>query len=170
MKDFLLDYIKYNLWANQKLIDLLVQQDNKLLEKEVNSSFPSIRATLLHIWDAQEIWLGRLEGRSMTYFPSKFFEGSMEEVFNGLLNSSLDFLHYATAANPEIFEENCYYKTTSGSHQTQLKKEMILHCMNHGSYHRGQIITICHQIGITDLPATDYIFYLREKKKATSKR
>ena len=166
MKALLLDFIRYNLWANQKLINFLEHQDQKQLEKEVESSFNSIQATLLHIWDAQEIWLGRLEGRSMTYFPSKFFQGSVEEVFNGLLNSSLDFLNFAEKAKPKVFDETCTYTTTSGNQQMQSKKEIMLHCMNHSTYHRGQIISICHQLSITDLPSTDYIYYLREKKEA----
>ena len=165
MKELLSDLVQYNMWANQKLSQFLRQQDHALLEKEISSSFKSIKSTLLHIWDAQEIWLGRLEGRSMTFFPSKFFEGSMEEVFNGLLNSSSDFLTYMANTDPNLYNEICYYKTTKGLEHQQLRREIIVHCMNHGTYHRGQIITICHQLGITDLQATDYIFYLRRKKE-----
>ena len=169
MKEFLIDFTKYNLWAHQNLIAALKQKEVKLLEKEVESSFPSVRSTLLHIWDAQEIWLGRLEGRSMTYFPSKFFEGSMEEVFNGLLNSSLDFLQFASKVDAAVLEETCNYKTTSGTPKSTVKKEIMLHCLNHSTYHRGQIISICHQLGITHLPSTDYIFYLREKQESHQK-
>jgi uncharacterized damage-inducible protein DinB len=41
---------------------------------------------------------------------------------------------------------------------------MIWHCINHQSFHRGQLVTFARQLGITDIPSTDYIVYLREKK------
>jgi len=44
----------------------------------------------------------------------------------------------------------------------QLKYQLLLmpqHCINHGTYHRGQIITIARNIGITDPPTTDYNYY-----------
>jgi uncharacterized damage-inducible protein DinB len=44
--------------------------------------------------------------------------------------------------------------------------EMLQQCFNHGTYHRGQIVTLGRNLKITDAPATDYFFYLEEKKRA----
>ena len=38
--------------------------------------------------------------------------------------------------------------------------------MNHGTYHRGQLITMLRQTGVTNLPATDLIVYYREQSPA----
>jgi len=42
---------------------------------------------------------------------------------------------------------------------------MIMHCMNHSTYHRGQIITLLRELGATEIPGTDMIAYIREIKK-----
>jgi uncharacterized damage-inducible protein DinB len=39
------------------------------------------------------------------------------------------------------------------------KYDYLLQVINHGTYHRGQIVTIGRNIGITDATNTDYNFY-----------
>ncbi|WP_315819131.1 DinB family protein [Paraflavitalea speifideaquila] len=40
--------------------------------------------------------------------------------------------------------------------------------MNHSTYHRGQVVTIGHQVGLKDAPITDYMFYLLKVKPASA--
>jgi uncharacterized damage-inducible protein DinB len=40
---------------------------------------------------------------------------------------------------------------------------MLLHVFNHGTYHRGQLVTMLRQLGIENIPATDFIVWSREK-------
>ena len=42
--------------------------------------------------------------------------------------------------------------------------DMIQHCLNQSTYHRGQIVTIARKIGLTDPPMTDYILYVNSGK------
>jgi len=51
-----IDYAEYNIWANNRLINNLSEQDDKILAKELIGSYPTIRATLLHIWFAETGW------------------------------------------------------------------------------------------------------------------
>ncbi len=55
------DYAAYNQWANATLADWLCAKPEALLEQEVVSSFPSIRATLVHILNTQDWWLANLK-------------------------------------------------------------------------------------------------------------
>ena len=60
MKDLLLKYAQYNVWANNLLIEVLQSLEDEQVNQEVVSSFTSIRATVYHIWSAEYIWLQRL--------------------------------------------------------------------------------------------------------------
>ena len=60
LKD-LINYVKYNLWANQKICDFLKTLSDEEVNKEIMSSFSSLQKTLIHVWDAQVIWLTRLQ-------------------------------------------------------------------------------------------------------------
>jgi uncharacterized damage-inducible protein DinB len=47
------------------------------------------------------------------------------------------------------------------SDSTQSRYEYILHVVNHSSYHRGQVVTLCRALGVTrEIPVTDYDAYL----------
>ena len=58
-----------NLWANQKLAGLFTCLDEAAANKTIVNSFPSVKRTFLHIWDAGLIWLNRLRGLYLTGFP-----------------------------------------------------------------------------------------------------
>ena len=58
MKEILVNYTTYNLWANKKLLAVVQGLDVALLDKEIKSSFPSLRKTAHHIYFAEEIWGG----------------------------------------------------------------------------------------------------------------
>ena len=120
---------------------------------------------MLHIWDAQIIWLSRLQGQSLASFPSKSFQGNVNSVLEGLVRQSSEFSTYLEGQNEAFFAGMISYSTTSGTTYQQIAGELLLHCFNHSTYHRGQIITIAHQMNWNDFPATDYIFYLRRAKQ-----
>ena len=156
-------YADYNHWANQRLVSYFTQQDKEILTKQASNSFPSVLATFLHIWDAQQIWLSRLQGVSPTFFPSREFKGSALEALEGVLKNSLDFQHFIQSRSEKDHKRVVHYYDTKGNQYAQTAEQIVLHCLNHSTYHRGQLISIAHQFGLSDLPATDYIAYLREK-------
>lgn len=163
MQKLLLDYVRYNQWANDRVIQMVNPLSNAQFEQEIKSSFPSVQLTLLHIWDAQLIWLSRMQGISPTFFPSKSFKGGRQEVLTGLVENTADYLAFVENMGKAQFLETCTFKTLSGTAMQQSYSELILHCMNHSTYHRGQILTMLRQLGSTSFLATDYIFYLRNK-------
>ncbi|HYG15114.1 MAG TPA: DinB family protein, partial [Bacteroidia bacterium] len=51
------DYTVYNQWANTTLVRWLRTKPLDVLEKEIPSSFPGIKNTIVHIWDVERGWL-----------------------------------------------------------------------------------------------------------------
>ena len=60
MKDLLLNYTRYNLWANKCLADTMEVLSDEQVNREMVSSFPTIRKTVFHLWGAEDIWKRRL--------------------------------------------------------------------------------------------------------------
>jgi len=150
------NYAAYNLWANETLVDWLETKPTALLCEGVTSSFPSIIKTLSHLWDTEKFWLAILRGSAKE--PWKEFNGPDDEVMPGLLSQSGAFFAYLTSMNEAELMEQCYLDAPWVQGHMP-KYEFIQHCINHGAYHRGQIITIAHNVGITDPPMTDYNHY-----------
>ena len=49
-------------------------------------------------------------------------------------------------------------------HMNKNAADMILHCMNHSSFHRGQVINMFRQLEFESIPRTDIIYFLSNKK------
>lgn len=160
IKDLAEDYIAYNVWANEQIIRWLQSSDPRVLTTACASSFSNIANTLYHIWDAQTFYYNALTGNA----TQLEWNHTITDLFNGIQLQSECFLNYVTACEKRILleEVTIQSKFVNGSF---LKYELILHCVNHATYHRGQIITICHQLGLNKPPLTDFIIYLMEKQK-----
>jgi uncharacterized damage-inducible protein DinB len=161
---YLLDYTRYNRWANTRMVDMFRTVEDALIEQTIVSSFPSIRATLLHLWSVEEVWLERLKGNSPKSFPLDGFSGSNSDVYDGLTDISTRFAMFVEAQDDAYFSAPLEFSLlTAPGIQRELPAVMIHHCMNHQSSHRGQLITMGRQAGITAFPRTDYIIWAREQ-------
>src|ERR1700751_2213951 len=78
MKITLLKLARYNQWANKILINLIQTQTPELLEKEIDSSFNTLKKTILHMADAEYIWHCRLTNVPFDKIPSKMGVGIEE--------------------------------------------------------------------------------------------
>ncbi|HEX2787161.1 MAG TPA: DinB family protein [Ignavibacteria bacterium] len=162
MKDLLHLYTKYNHWANKQLCLKISEIGNELLDKPVKNSFPSLRKTVYHIWDAEAIWLERLLGMSATDWPSNHFKGDFIEAQDLMLKMSERFVDYIATNDEEFLMSEFSYKGLGGQDYKNKRYLSIMHCMNHSTFHRGQLITILREFDVPDLPGTDLIIYIRE--------
>lgn len=163
LESLLKDYAAFNLWANEQFVKWLKSKPLELMEREMPSSFPTIRDTLLHIWGAEDIWLERLQRVSPTTFLTERFSGSVEDIFDGVLKKSTEFVAYVNGLSDTDFQEVCDFKLLNGTADSRSRSQMIHHCLNHSTYHRGQIVTMARNFGLTDPPGTDYMKYVRQK-------
>ncbi len=156
-----LDYASYNIWANNRLINDLLAQKEELLEKELVGSFPTIRATVLHIWYAETGWLSRLNENGWKTHEVTEFSGTNHELFKQWQKTSTEFEKFVNQAELE--------KKIAFEHKGRVfsipSREIIQTVFNHGSYHRGQVVMMLRQFGITEISQTDYIEWVREKER-----
>ena len=162
MKTLLTSLCDYNVWANKRVVEIIRSFPEDISDKFIESSFPSIRKTIYHIWDAQVVWLNRLQGISLNTWPSKEYGDGFAGYDLYFIQQSIDFHRFIQTRSETYFETTCFYKTLNGSDNQTKHWQIILHCMNHSTYHRGQIITMLRSIGLTNLISTDYIAYTRE--------
>ncbi len=120
------------------------------------SSFPSIKLTLVHIWQTERYWLSILQRKAPETYTE--FEGTTEDVLNGLLEKSEELAQYVKQLSEEEIEETTLIVNPWFQSDFQ-NLEYIMHAGNHSTYHRGQVITIGRNLGFTDAPMTDYNFY-----------
>ena len=164
LPNILKDFARYNAWANEQILNWLFSKPLDLLDRETSSSFPTLRLTLMHIWGAQEIWMQRLKGQETPIFPSENFQGSLQDLKTGLMANSQSFADFTEQSPEPFFQAAISYQNSRGEKFHTPNSEVLLHCLQHSTYHRGQIVTMARGLGLTDPPPTDYIFYVRIRK------
>jgi uncharacterized damage-inducible protein DinB len=164
MKELLKDYTKYNIWANERICRILESLPDDILDKELKSSFNTIRKTVYHIWDAEAIWNKRLNGKSLKGWPSETFKGSFVEFKNDFLGGSGKLFMYVINKEPKQLEQNLTYKNIKGEAFVNKIEHIIQHVINHSTFHRGQIIAMLRIAGVTEVFPTDFITFARENK------
>ena len=158
-------YVEYNVWANEKSMAIFRPLETAILEKEIVNSFPSVQLTLLHIWNAQHVWYNRINAIPITTLPSQNLDLTMMEIFDGLQKHSEDFRDCVLSLEEDQFNLMCHYNDlSSNTPHTQSFGQIIQHCMNHSTYHRGQLTMMARQLQLTDIQSTDFIYYLRALK------
>ena len=150
------NYADYNLWANYKLINWLRKKPEDLLEQAVPSSFPSIKETLIHIWQTERYWYTII--RNAEPETVQDFTGGIQDLFTLTIDQSSDIADYInTLAEESLTEPRLIVSPWFQSNFPLF--DYIMHCINHSTYHRGQVITIGRILGFTDAPMTDYNYY-----------
>lgn len=170
MKEMLLQLAAYHLWANQQLLDLIAQLPEEAQNKELTGSFPSLRKTVLHLWDAESIWWQRLKLQERITPASEGFEGSLKEAAQALYGLNRQWLEWIGEAHENALQHVFLYANSKREQFKQPTYQMLLHLFNHGTYHRGQLVNGLRQLGITKIPATDFIVWSRKKIAPESTR
>lgn len=152
MKKHFLDLLRYNDWANQRILITLE-------EHEVNDD--KILALFSHIISAQIIWLNRIKDLPTTPFPL-WEQYKLKELRAMAMESSTNWINYLMGHQLETFEEMIFYKNSLGKSYENTIREIITHMVNHSTYHRGQIAALLRGLNINPAP-TDYILYCRMK-------
>jgi uncharacterized damage-inducible protein DinB len=163
MKKLLLQYAAYNVWANQRVVECIENLSDDQINRDINSSYKSIYATLLHLWDAESIWWQRIKLQEQIDVPSTNFNGSVLELGNSLMKQSKQWKEWTDLATEAALEHEFIYRNSKKEQFKQPVSEVLIHLFNHQSYHRGQLITMFRQVGLETIPNSDFINFSRKK-------
>jgi uncharacterized damage-inducible protein DinB len=150
-------YAAYNRWANEQFAAWLREATEAQIHMEIESSFNTLHKTLLHLWNAEHGWLQTLKREPWSSAPGSVPDVPLQALLEGFLKTSADFEAYVHGLSPEDFASTRPF----GRNGAQVTVEDIAHhVFNHATYHRGQVITMGRQAGLSEPPRTDYIYYI----------
>lgn len=159
MKKYFTELANYNNWADSRSIQWLNQINDEQWERPVVSSFNSIRTTATHIVSAQKIWIDFWTKAPNPVYLSSEFKGTKNELIDIWEKASIDLKNFI-----ENFPEEDYGKPVTFIYPNGREGNMIFwqtfpHFVNHATYHRGQLVTLLRQAGLTQLSNTDLASY-----------
>ena len=163
MKKLLVQYAAYNVWANQRIVDCITNLSDEQINRKLNSSFKTLYATLVHLWDVESIWWQRMKLKENVEWPGTRFNGSVLELGANLMQQSKQWKDWIDIATEAALEHEFIYKNSKKDQFKQPVYEVLHHLFNHQSFHRGQLVTMLRQVDARELPNTDMIAFIRKK-------
>jgi uncharacterized damage-inducible protein DinB len=164
MKELLVQFAAYNVWANKMITDTVLSLSREQQSQQLESSFPSLYATIMHIWIAESIWWQRIKLSEKINIPGEDINPSTSDAVNGLMQQSLAWQDWTSNASEMMLNHVYAYQNSKREQFKQPVYETLLHVFNHSTYHRGQLVTMMRALGIKTLPQTDFSFYCRKRK------
>lgn len=149
---------RYNRWANSKVFEAVSRLSPEAFAKDLGSSHPSVRDTLLHIVWAEWIWLQRWNGLSPQVvfraadFPS---QDAVRARWSEVEIQQRAFL--AELAGERLLTVVQYVNLKGETWHYPLWRQMF-HVVNHSTYHRGQLTTMLRQLGARPIPTDLLVF------------
>jgi uncharacterized damage-inducible protein DinB len=149
----------YGRWANSQTLASVAALDEEQFLQPIGGSFGSVQATLAHLYGADWVWLERWHGRSPRALPApeelaRF--AVLGEKWEKVQDGQREFVESQAAGR---MATPLTYVNFKGDTLTYPLGETLLHAVNHGTYHRGQVATLLRQLGKTPV-STDYLRYL----------
>ena len=152
----------FHRWANARLLDAAGGLGAEDFARDLGSSFPSVRETLVHLLSADWIWLERWHGRSPTAGPGWDAVATHAELRARWAEFECDQRAFLEGLSEADLDRVVPYRALSGAAFANPLGELLRHVVNHGTYHRGQVATLLRQLGVQP-PQTDLILYYRER-------
>jgi uncharacterized damage-inducible protein DinB len=163
MKELFVQYATYNTWANSQLLATIETLTDEQQHAEIKSSFSSLYKTVLHLLDAESIWWQRIKLQEKITVPSENFTGDIKELSSLLSQQNRQWQEWVSNLNENGLQHEFIYMNSKKERFKQPVFQMLLHLFNHGTYHRGQIVTMLRQVGVEKIPATDFMVWGRRR-------
>lgn len=148
MKKYFLKLYRYNAWATQRVISTLIRQQ---------VSDEKIMSLLGHVVAAQFLWLHRIKGLPA---PDVKLWGtySLDQLTTMADQASKQWLEFVEQTDD--FDRQLTYRNYVNEPYTNNVENIMIHLVNHSSYHRAQIAMLLRQKGYEPIN-TDFITYDR---------
>ncbi|MGC6588460.1 DinB family protein [Paenibacillus sp. Dod16] len=154
---------EYHVWANQAIFNRLLELPGELHNQKITSIFPTVSEALIHIYTADLGWINILSGMDMQQALTEAFQLREELESISLEDLNLRFIELSErftaflGQNPDLERMIRLDNPYAGIRDTRLS-EIMLHVVNHGTYHRGNIAAMMRQLGSSSA-MTDYAFF-----------
>jgi uncharacterized damage-inducible protein DinB len=156
--DFLGLQLEYSRWASERSIQAARPLSDEELSRDLGSSQGGVLGTLVHIYQADRIWLTRLKGSPRFTLGDPDESWTLDKLADAWTRTGDEFRHWLSGARN--LEANLSYRNLAGLQHELPIWQVLLHVVNHATYHRGQITTMLRQLGYTPIATDLHVFYL----------
>jgi len=157
---------RYNAWANTVFFDAVRALPEGEATVPRKTLFKNIVHTLNHNYVIDAIFQAHLEGRPHGYSARNTTETPSLEALRAAQHK-LDqwYVAWSDAITDDALDEKVSFTFVGGGAGLMTRGQILLHLINHTSYHRGFAADLFYQIPAKP-PTTDLTVFLRDVPQA----
>ena len=154
--------IKYKAWANEVTFSAVKSLPEAEATKERQTRFGSMIHTLNHAYVIDRIFKAHLE-KKPHFYKARNTEThpTLDELWRSVKIIDRWYINYVFSLSETDLLEIVEFEFVDGGRGAMSRSEIIIHIVNHGTYHRGFVSDMMYQIPVIP-PANDFTVYLRD--------
>jgi uncharacterized damage-inducible protein DinB len=153
---------RYNAWANKVIFDAVSALPGDEATKARPTLFKNMVLTLNHLYVVDVIWQAHLEGREHG-IPAlnSVLHDDLAELWRAQQAIDAWYVAWGDGLSEAQADETVRFTLIGGNRGEMRRADIMLHVVNHTSYHRGFVADMFYQIPLR-APTTDLPVFLRE--------
>jgi uncharacterized damage-inducible protein DinB len=153
---------RYNKWADELMFGAVAKLPAGEATKPRTTLFKNMVHTLNHIYVIDRIFQAHLEGREHGYAARNTDQGPpLEELWRAQREVDDWYIAWSDKIADPALDERVGFAFVGGGEGAMTRGEMLLHVVNHTSYHRGFVADMFYQVPSRP-PTTDLPVFLRD--------
>ena len=153
---------RYNAWANRVIFEALAALPEGEATRERATLFHDMVHTLNHNYVIDLIWQAHLEGREHGFTArNTAAPPPLDELWRSQQKIDGWYVAWSEAQSVASLDEKLNFTLVGGNRGSMSRGEILLHVVNHTTYHRGFVADMFCQVPARP-PLTDLPVYLRE--------
>ena len=155
-------FARYRAWADRLTYDAVAALPPGEAAKERPTLFKSVIGTLNHNLLVDEVWRAHLEAREHGFAARNLvLHADLTELRAAQEAMNQWWVDWSEAQTEASLGETVQFRFIGGEPGAMTRGAMVLHVVNHASYHRGWIAEMFFAVPARN-PTTDLPVYLRE--------
>src|ERR1035437_6088607 len=153
---------RYNAWANKTMFNAVFALPSGEAAKQRPTLFKNMVNTLNHVYVVDLIWQAHLQGREHGIAAlSAVLHADVGELWQAQQAIDGWYVTWSDALAEMAAGEIVQFKLIGGNQGAMRRGDILLHVVNHTSYHRGFVADLFFQVPARP-PLTDLPIFLRE--------
>jgi uncharacterized damage-inducible protein DinB len=150
----------YKAWANEIMFSAVNSLPEGEATKDRKTRFKNMVYTLNHVYVIDCIFKAHLEIKPHPYTARNTeTHPPLEELWQAVKIIDRWYIDYAHSISEEELLEVVNFQFVDGGKGAMSRSEIILHVVNHGTYHRGFVSDMMYQVPVMP-PTNDLTVYL----------
>lgn len=150
--------LAHDRWATARLLDACDGLTSEQLHRRVEMGIGSLHDTIIHDAAAVRLWAEVLARREVSAWPTNDARpmGELRRMVEGAFE-----LFASVAGGPA---GDLFTRQRDGKTYTYTRVGIVAHVHTHGVHHRAQCINMMRQLGVSPLPQSSVVEWMRAEE------